>query len=95
MIKVIFISNDEGIFVKAKGHANYAPTGQDIVCAGVSALICSLGLYAEANGQEYNTGEGCASIKLRQNKANRAVVEAVKLGLWDIAKQYPKYVKIV
>ena len=29
-----------------EGHAEYAPDGADIVCAGVSALVGSLLLYA-------------------------------------------------
>ena len=41
MISVSFSTADEAVRVKAIGHANTAPFGQDIVCAAVSALVCT------------------------------------------------------
>ena len=32
-------SNDTYVSFRSKGHAGYAPAGEDIVCAAVSALI--------------------------------------------------------
>lgn len=44
MIKVVYDRAEPSI--KAEGHAGYAPAGQDIVCAGVSALLETLAMYA-------------------------------------------------
>lgn len=38
---MIIVSHNDGE-IKIEGHAEYAPEGQDIVCAGVSALTQSL-----------------------------------------------------
>ena len=38
MIIIKVYSNE----IKVRGHANYAPHGQDIVCAGVTALTQTL-----------------------------------------------------
>lgn len=48
-IKINMKSGD--MEIKVKGHAGYAPHGQDIVCAGVSAILQTavLGLEALAN----------------------------------------------
>lgn len=44
MIEVIY---DRGVpSISASGHAGYALAGQDIVCAGVSALLETLAMYA-------------------------------------------------
>ena len=38
MIRCKYEVDDHHIKISLKGHAGYAPIGQDIVCAGVSAL---------------------------------------------------------
>ena len=38
MITVTISRNAEELIVEVSGHSNYAPQGEDIVCAGVSAL---------------------------------------------------------
>ena len=84
----------------AEGHANTAPHGQDIVCAGTSALI-----QASVFGLErYLKRE----IKLRQAGANfavqlvgapddqtQAILETMLLGLTEIAKLNPQNVRIL
>lgn len=39
MVSIVIANNGSGITVRAAGHAEYAPHGQDIVCAGVSAVL--------------------------------------------------------
>ena len=51
MISILF--DDENLEVKADGHAEYAPRGYDIVCAGVSSLIENYRLY-EKNKEVYD-----------------------------------------
>lgn len=51
MIRVEVDSRSGYMNIKVEGHANYAPHGQDIVCAGVSAILQTavLGLQAIAD----------------------------------------------
>ena len=52
MIKVT-IDMSEGISIKTTGHANYAPYGEDIVCAGVSAILQTAVLGLENIAENY------------------------------------------
>ena len=47
MIRIRVTRRDGGMELKAHGHAGYAPHGQDIVCAGVSALLYGFVAYLE------------------------------------------------
>lgn len=74
------------------GHAGYAPHGQDIVCAGVSALFQTLALSAEDAQVEQWPLQ--ARIRAAPTEHNRILFQAFALGCEEIAKQYPDYVKI-
>lgn len=45
MIRIRVTRRDSGLEIAAEGHAGYAPVGQDIVCAGVSALLYGFVAY--------------------------------------------------
>ncbi len=47
MICVKVAERNGGLVLTAVGHAGYAPRGQDIVCAGVSALLYGFVAYLE------------------------------------------------
>ena len=47
MIYIRFLERDGGLEISAVGHAGQAPRGQDIVCAGVSALLYGFIAYLE------------------------------------------------
>lgn len=92
--------------MKVKGHADYADKGQDIVCAGVSALVIALIRQLEKLEEE---GKATNTIKAEEGnfKANTlsrlfveitetsAVYETVYTGLKEIALQHPEHVKII
>ncbi len=48
MIRIRVTRRGDGLDVYAVGHAGYAPRGQDVVCAGVSALLYGFVAYLEA-----------------------------------------------
>lgn len=48
MLKVIITYYEDCATIETQGHANYAKTGQDIVCAGVSTIYQALIAIAEA-----------------------------------------------
>ncbi len=88
------------------GHADYAPKGQDIVCAGVSALCYALvntlaNIDHEcgmARMKSIANGEGHMRIRARICWENLSVIRAcfqvTVTGLKMMAEQYPDYIKI-
>ncbi len=100
MVKIDIWYNKEKDVVACKlsGHANSAKKGQDIVCAGISALTQTalLGLieYAKADvDYEMSDGNMQFSLKTVCDKT-QAILQTMLLGLEQIAKQYEKNVKI-
>lgn len=87
---------------RVEGHAGYAPHGSDIVCAGVSALtqgvIYSLRRLLKVN-PEVNVEEGRLLLTLGPVPSEVyekcvLLLEATVIGLKEIARSYPEYVKI-
>ena len=84
--------------IHVEGHAGYAPHGQDIVCAGVSALVVTL----ERSLSELTKDDikcdiqpGRAVIEYRQlSKAARLLVSAFFIGINGIAESYPGNVEV-
>ena len=78
MIRIRVLERDDGLEISAVGHAGVAPRGQDIVCAGVSALLYGFIAYLEtlspiATAEEggevphlvCSEGEGLLRVKTR------------------------------
>lgn len=42
MIQIRYVETGDSRSLLVEGHAGYAPAGQDIVCAAVSVLTCTL-----------------------------------------------------
>ena len=86
--------------LSVKGHANYAPAGQDIVCAGASILMQALvWLTAGADGVDCTASDGpegpriavtAAPGKNREESERLAgSFELAKAGLALLAERYP------
>ncbi|MBQ9151806.1 MAG: ribosomal-processing cysteine protease Prp [Clostridia bacterium] len=58
MIRIRVLRRADGLEVAAIGHAGTAPRGQDIVCAGVSALLYGFIAYLESLSPIATAGEG-------------------------------------
>lgn len=81
------------------GHANTAPHGQDIVCAGVAALTQTAVLGLERHlGREFDldiaSGKLVMTLKGAPDDATGAILETMLLGLAEIADQSPQSVRI-
>lgn len=81
------------------GHANTAPHGQDIVCAGVAALTQTavLGLTRHLGRDidlDIASGKLVLGLRSGPDAASGAILETMLLGLTEIAKQSPKSVRI-
>lgn len=95
MIEVI-VQKDE---IRVLGHAGYAPTGQDIVCAGVTALtqtlVASLDNLTDDN-PGYTIAPGIFKLKTKGLSAKaKLLVDSFFIGICGIADAYPDYVRIV
>lgn len=100
MIEYKLIKKQEGkIGLMVRGHANYAPKGQDIVCAAVSSTC-----YTAVNGCISNVKDekdiciqccqpGHFVFTVKDTPETRALIEATHLQLKNIAKQYPQCFK--
>lgn len=89
--------------VKVKGHALYGPYGEDIVCAGVSALCqaCAESLNKLTAGKfVIRADSGNFYIEVQdygtEEDAVRvnALLDGLAIGLESIEESYPKYVKV-
>lgn len=81
------------------GHAEYAPPGQDIVCAGVSTLVQTLIQSIEEltpDKIQYSMQPGWVDIKMRDlSEQAQLLVNSFFVGLRLIADEYPEYVAIL
>lgn len=84
----------------ARGHAEFAEHGEDVVCAAVSAVLqaARLGLesYAGINlavAQDEGTLDLRWPESERDNLALGAIVGTAELAVEQIASQYPSHVK--
>nr|DAE22243.1 MAG TPA: YsxB-like protein [Podoviridae sp. ctKS020] len=93
MITVTISRNAEELIVEVSGHSNYAPQGEDIVCAGVSALtLMCVNAAMLSEGKIEKMCSGYSKITL-PNSENihffcAALVEAFEI----MATKYPEYI---
>ena len=98
MTKITCSGRGDRYYLSAVGHAGYNP-GQDIVCAGVSAILESLSIYLD------NCGDHARNTHQKREpgrfvlrcSGDEAVGEAWKmacLGLLSIAEIYPSHVSV-
>ncbi len=86
--------------IEVTGHAGYAPPGEDIVCAAVSALWQTLIESIEAltdDHIEYDI-EGKQITKLHYRNPSdrtRVLIDSFFVGISGIAEAYPDCVHIV
>ena len=97
MIAITVYQDSDGnkIGFSSKGHAGFAESGYDIICAGVSALVINFINSADALcGADYslNTDEETGMIDFRlKEPATEGVallMESMILGLKGIQKDY-------
>ena len=100
MIEIVFKAKDNRVQgFSVTGHANTAPHGHDIVCAGVSALtqtaLLGLGEHLKKDiAYKAEAGDLFLDLKEEPDELTDAILKTMKLGLKEIEKLYPKIVKI-
>ena len=109
MICIRIMRREDGLDLFAHGHAGYAPRGQDVVCAGVSALLYGFIAYLEellpiataADSEEESPSlrvqdkDGVLSVQTRgMGGADLDGLAVIQAGLGMIASTYPAYVML-
>ena len=81
--------------IECKGHAGYAPQGQDVVCAAVSAIMRMVCFAAvdESPRHDVQIGDNVISVKLKRHEGGKAeaVLECAAANLAEIALEYPNH----
>lgn len=99
-VKVTILPENKYDSIEIKGHAGYAPKGQDLVCAGVSSVVTG----AINNLKDYDSfkivhEEGNVLIKRLPEKEiskhDEVVIETMLTQLKTIEYSYSKFIKII
>lgn len=81
-----------------KGHAGYAPSGQDIVCAAISTLVQVFIASMEqltTDNLKCDISAGNAVIRYRNlTESAHILLDSFFIGIRAVADEYPDYVKI-
>ena len=84
--------------IEISGHAGYAETGKDIVCAGVTALTQTLIKSLEHLTRDeikYKISPGRADIHCGNlSKEGKLLVDSFFIGVCQIADEFPDHVRI-
>ena len=80
--------------ITVSGHAGYAPAGQDIVCAAVSALTYALAGYLEETGQAERVDIRKGFAVIRGAGQCGEALALVRCGAAQLAQAYPGCVEI-
>ena len=100
----VFYEGGRIVGFSAKGHTGYADSGEDIVCAAVSALTQTayLGLVQYVSTDtEVSQKDGALRVKLPKeldpDQRDRAelILGTMLLGLGSVEENYSDYLKII
>lgn len=104
MVRIQLEIGEDGTYeIYAKGHANYAERGKDIVCASVSILLYTLIESIDKSDLSappvatFESGETLVRVKPKKENKGKicAVFSVVENGLKLLEKNFPENVKIV
>lgn len=106
MVNVTFFKAKEGNteYISGfhfSGHAGYADSGKDIVCAGVSALVLnainSIETFTEDRFTcevEEESGDVIFSLVDTPSKEGNLLLESLLLGITGISETYQQYITL-
>ncbi|MBQ8143198.1 MAG: ribosomal-processing cysteine protease Prp [Butyricicoccus sp.] len=98
MIRVIGCHRENVFVLTMHGHAGYAEKGQDIVCAGASALLHSLIAtlrLLEVPHLHVELQEGCARVSCRiESVTVHALFYQALVGMILLQQEYPENIRV-
>lgn len=95
MIKITYNEMGDMMFLRAEGHAEFAPKGQDIVCAAVSALMQTLAYSLDSGTVTCADDRNLMEVQAKQGTDSLAKFELVTDGLILLADAYPEHVRYI
>lgn len=95
MIQITYNEMGDMMFLRAEGHAEFAPKGQDIVCAAVSALIQTLAYSLDSGTVTCADDRNLMVVQAKQGTDSLAKFELVTDGLILLADAYPEHVRYI
>ncbi len=103
MIQVVFYRDSDRRYLgfQTRGHADYAESGSDIVCASVSALTLNTVnaierlTSAEVSLEEADQDSGRIEFRITAATAeSQLLFKALKCGLEDMEREYGDYIRV-
>ncbi len=106
MTKIVFSKKGEDfVRIESRGHAGFAESGEDIVCAGISALLqgAALGVLKVAGVKaRYEVKESAGSLLLelpkemseREKRDCKVILETLYLSVSDLQKGYSEFISV-
>lgn len=104
MIRAVFAGDRLGLYrAEISGHAGTAPRGEDLICAGVSAMVQATlnGLDHFLPGQfGYGVEEGAVTVILSaqarpdQRADAHKILKTLELGLQALREEAPEAIEI-
>ena len=101
MIRAEIYTQADGKIIgfSVNGHANAAPHGYDIYCAGVSAISQSVFLCIKDHlkrdfDADFSDGKLMIKLKTQPDELTEAVFQTMLIGMREIEKIAPKNVKL-
>jgi uncharacterized protein YsxB (DUF464 family) len=97
MIRVNYLRKDDTHKLSVQGHAGWSQHGNDIVCAGVSAISFALLGYLHNAGcdiAEAQADSGNLLIECSGDKLVAGAFDMAMVGYLQIAKKYPQHVDV-
>ena len=95
MIQITYNEMGDMMFLRAEGHAEFAPKGQDIVCAAVSALMQTLAYSLDSGNVTCADDRNLMVVQAKQGTDSLAKFELVTDGLILLADAYPEHVRYI
>ncbi len=105
MIQVLWKDQGDGQTLQVTGHAGSAPAGEDLICAGMTALVYALGQTLEDRSErltrmpDIQLSPGFARIRVRAKPGCRDLVREdfalVYHGAQLLAAHYPECVAVL
>ncbi len=102
MTKVRFYLNKQGKYLgfQTQGHAGYADAGEDIVCAGISALVLNTINSIEAFSEDrmvVEEDEKAGMIKFKvyhTSDETQLLIKSLHLGLSKMQENYDRFIRV-
>ena len=97
MIRVNYLRQGGNHKLSVQGHAGWSQHGNDIVCAGVSAISFALLGYLHHAGSdiaEAQADSGNLRIECSGGEPVSTAFDMAMIGYLQIARKYPQYVDV-